>query len=428
MFFLRVFLSVVLLLAFAGFRAQEALTKTLLKADKHYIRKEYAFAVLDYVKYLQEFPKDYYASRQAARCYDRLNDPYSAIDHWPAVAENSEVTETDYLDYAKCLLANNRVPEAKKIFLYLSKSRNSTVAAWGKTYLQPAFAVSDTTSLKVFELVNVNTTLSEACPVLFRDKLFFVHNAKPGRLNYTAQDKQAIESIKVYVPKDSLNFLPSLLFEKLQQLDIRGQVSFSKDGNQMYFSKVLSNKEMGIKSKTPFFKHQIFVLKLSTLNTPFPEVVEFEHNLPEYNSMHPSISEDGKRLYFSSDRKGSAGGMDLFVCTRNNTSWSLPVNLGPNVNTNGNEVFPFIFADTVLYFSSDQRPGFGGLDIFTAACSGDGSATFEPSKNCGDPFNSRFDDFGVFVFDGGLKGYLSSKRKNNTDEDLYYFNLTQTIR
>lgn len=425
MFLPRSFLTGVLLFAFAGVWAQEVLNKTLLKADKHYIRKEYAFAVLDYVKYLQEFPKDYYASRQAARCYDKLNDPYNAIDHWPVVAENAEVTEADYLDYAKCLLANNRVPEAKKIFLYLSKSRNASVAAWGKTYLQPAFAMSDTASVKVLELINVNTTMSEACPVFFRDKLFFVLSTRTGRLDYKAQDKQATESIKVFIPKDSLNFLPSLLFEKMQQLEVRGQVSFSKDGKWMYFSKALSNRDMGIKSKTPFYKHQIFVLNLSTLNTPFPEIVEFEHNLPEYNSMHPSLSEDGKRLYFSSDRKGSAGGMDLFVCTRKNSAWAAPVNLGPNINTNGNEVFPFIFADTVLYFSSDQRPGFGGLDVFTADYSSASETFLEPAKNCGDPFNSRFDDFGVFVLKEGNKGYLSSKRKNNTDEDLYYFILNQ---
>lgn len=407
--------------AFAGLWAQEVLNKTLLKADKHYIRKEYAFAVLDYVKYLQEFPKDYYASRQAARCYDKLNDPYNAIDYWPVVAECSDVTETDYLDYAKCLLANNRVPEAKKIFHYLSKSRNSSVAAWGKTYLQPSFTLSDTASVKVMELVNVNSGFSESCPFIFRDKLFFLVNTKPGKLNFKADDQKANESIKVYIPKDSLSFLPSLLFEKLQHLNIRGQLSFSKDGKWMYFSKALSNKEMGIKSKTPFFKHQIFALNLASLNSPFPEIIEFEHNLPEYNSMHPSLSDDGKRLYFSSDRKGSAGGMDLFVSVRNNSTWTAPVNLGPNINTNGNEVFPFVFADTVLYFSSDQRPGYGGLDVFTVEYERSSDVFSKPAKNCGDPINSRYDDFGVFILKDGKKGYLSSKRKNNTDEDLYYF-------
>lgn len=421
MYLIRFFFTCVLLVFTGASMAQEVLNKTLLKADKHYIRKEYATAVLDYVKYLAEFPKDYYASRQAARCYDKLNDPYNAIDYWPVVAENAEVTESDYLDYAKCLLANNRVPEAKKLFLYLSKSRNPTVAAWGKTYLQPQFTTADTASLKVIELTNVNSALSEACPVLFREKLFFVQTTTPGRLQYQAQDNLMKETIKVYIPKDSLNFLPSLLFEKLQQLSVRGQVSFSKDGKWMYFSKALSNKDMGLKSKTLYYKHQIFALNLLTLNTPFPEIVEFEHNLSDYNSMHPSISEDGQRLYFSSDRKGSAGGMDIFVCTRLNSAWSQPVNLGPNINTNGNEVYPSVFADTVLYFSSDQRPGFGGLDVFTAVYSGSGGAFLEPAKNCGDPFNSRFDDFGVFVLKGGKKGYLSSKRKNNTDEDLYFF-------
>jgi hypothetical protein len=127
----RSFLCSVLVFAFTGFSAQEVLNKTLLRADKHYIRKEYPLAVLDYVKYLQTFPRDFYASRQAARCYDKLNDPYNAIDYWPLVVESSEATEEDYLDFAKCLLANNRGPEAKRIFSFLSKSKNPTVSAWG---------------------------------------------------------------------------------------------------------------------------------------------------------------------------------------------------------------------------------------------------------------------------------------------------------
>jgi peptidoglycan-associated lipoprotein len=417
----RSFLCSVLVFAFTGFSAQEVLNKTLLRADKHYIRKEYPLAVLDYVKYLQTFPRDFYASRQAARCYDKLNDPYNAIDYWPLVVESSEATEEDYLDFAKCLLANNRGPEAKRIFSFLSKSKNPTVSAWGKTYIQPSFAAQDTSLVKLHELVNVNTSQSENCPVFFRDKLFFVLNSLPGAMDYKAEDAIASQSLKVYIPKDSLEFMASLLFDKLQALNLRGQVSFSKDGKSMFFTRVLNNKEMGIKSKPPFFKHQLFVVNLTTLNTPFPEISEFEHNVHEYNTMHPGISEDGKRLYFSSDRKGSVGGMDIFVCTKTGLGWSLPVNLGLHVNTNGNEVFPHVGGDTLLYFSSDQRPGLGGLDVFVAGLSGDEKSVDVPAKNCGAPFNSRFDDFGVFVLKGGKKGYLSSKRKNNTDEDLYYF-------
>lgn len=415
-------LLVIILLFFArNLSSQEVLNKTLLKADKHYIRKEYKLAVIDYVKYLQEFPRDYYASRQTARCYDKLNDPYNAIDYWPIVVENSEVSDWDYLDYAKCLLVNDRIPEAKKIFSLLSKSRNPAVSAWGRAYLQPTFSLRDTASVKVYELMGVNTALSEYCPLLYKEKLFFVQNKFPGALEYKAQNDLAQESLKVYIPKDSLQFISSLLFDKLQQLNIRGQVSISKDGKHLYFSKALSNKEMGIKSKLLFYRHQIFVLNLATLNTPFPEIFEFQHNLSNYNSMHPSISSDGQRLYFSSDRKGSIGGMDVFVCKKIPSGWSLPVNLGLNANTLGNEVFPFAGMDSVLYFSSDQRPGLGGLDIFTARLSGNENLVVEPAKNCGDPINSRYDDFGVFILEGGRKGYFSSKRKNNTDEDLYYF-------
>ncbi|HQQ94953.1 MAG TPA: hypothetical protein PLQ93_10390 [Bacteroidia bacterium] len=411
--------------AFTSLRAQEQITRTLLKADKLYIRRHYQKAVEYYVLYLQKYPKDYYACRQAALCYDKLNDPYNAIDYWPLVVESSEAGDADYLAYAKSLLANDREPEAKKIFVFLSKSRNPAAAAWGKAYLNPVFALADTSTSRAIEISDINTAASEACPLIFNEKLFYVLNQNSGAKHYKAMDGESVQNIRIAVPKDSLHFIPSLLYEKLQLLNIHEQFSFSPGGEWLYFSRAVSNKEMKISSRVDFFRYQIFRLRMSTLKDPIPDIQPFEHNLPAFNNLHPCISPDGNWFVFSSDRKGSAGAMDIYLCVRNGESWSEPLNAGTEVNSTGNEVYPFISYDNVLYFSSDQRPGMGGLDVFYSEFSDQPETLFKPALNCRVPVNSRFDDFGIYVLKGGKKGYLSSKRKNNKDEDLYFFSLSQ---
>ena len=148
------------------------LDATLLRADKLFIKKDYLTAVDVYLKYLEKYPRDYYAERQTAICYDHLNSPDNAIDHWPIVVESSEATEKDYLAYGRSLLANNRGPEAKKIFLVLSRSTDKSMAAWGKLYSNPAELFKDSATIFVQEVKGINTDLPEYSPVLFKDKLF----------------------------------------------------------------------------------------------------------------------------------------------------------------------------------------------------------------------------------------------------------------
>ncbi|MEI8137416.1 MAG: flagellar motor protein MotB, partial [Bacteroidota bacterium] len=145
------------------------------------------------------------------------------------------------------------------------------------------------------------------------------------------------------------------------------------------------------------------------------------YNSAEYDCMHPSISKDGLKLYFASDMKGTFGGKDIFVCEFINGAWSKPKNLGGLINTPGDEVFPTITEEGILYFASDAKPGLGGFDIFYAEPNKD-AGTFFSAKNAGAPINTQFNDYGVYILKGGKAGYFSSNRKNNLqDDDIYYF-------
>lgn len=401
--------------------SQEVLNATLLRADKYYIRKDYEMAVVFYLKYLEKYPRDYYAERQTALCFNKLNKPDDAIDHWPIVVESSEATEKDYWEYGKSLLMNNRGPEAKKIFNVLSRSTNKSLASWAKVYTNPTILYIDSSSTRIMEVKGVNTDLPESSPFIFREKLFYVTDLARSNRIFNAQTDEETQRISGALKKDSLWFFPSVIYDRLHEMGIHGQYCFSPDGYTLYFSKAVSNKDLRVKSDEVFFKFQLFCLTMSTINNIQPEIKKFKYNVPTADFLHPWISNDGKRLYFASDMKGGMGGKDIFMCEIAKSEWSAPINLGSNVNSSGNEVFPFESADSTLYFASDMRPGLGGLDIFSSTRSLEKGIFFNEAENLGATINSRFDDFGICILKGGMRGYFSSNRKNNTDDDIYYF-------
>ena len=137
---------------------------------------------------------------------------------------------------------------------------------------------------------------------------------------------------------------------------------------------------------------------------------------------HPALSPDGLTLYFVSDIEGGFGKKDIWKSTRakEGDTWSKPVNLGPDINTPGDELFPYCREDGTLYFSSDGQIGMGGLDIFSAQPQPDGSWVI---RNLKPPINSFADDFGITFENQEERGIFSSTRKGKGDDDLYSFEL-----
>lgn len=135
---------------------------------------------------------------------------------------------------------------------------------------------------------------------------------------------------------------------------------------------------------------------------------------------HPAVSADGLTMYFVSDISGGYGGKDIWVTNRSGagSDWSTPTNVGPDINTGGNELFPFLRNDGTLYFSSDGLIGMGGLDIFKAVPQPDGSWIVENMKA---PVNSSADDFGIAFENENELGIFSSTRKGRGNDDLYSF-------
>ena len=157
------------------------------------------------------------------------------------------------------------------------------------------------------------------------------------------------------------------------------------------------------KSKDYQMKLKLYTaLRDDTLTTDWTEVRSFPHNSDEYSSGHPTVSADGSRLYYVSDRRGGQGGTDIYVCKWQRNTWGRPINLGERVNTPGNEMFPFIHPSGVLYFASDGHGGLGGLDIYRV----DLNENNAPTHNMGYPINSSRDDFGLIAGKDEADGFF----------------------
>jgi len=191
-----------------------------------------------------------------------------------------------------------------------------------------------------------------------------------------------------------------------------GTPSVSSDFSTLYYTRCKKGKNQQLGC-------QILSASVSGGDWSEPKV-ELEELSDSVTSAHPAISPDGLTLYFVSDMPGGLGENDLWKVTRESESgsWSKPVNLGEEINTPGNELYPFMHSDGSLYFSTDSRVGLGGLDIYKAVIDETGSWRLENMKP---PINSPEDDFGI-VFEAEVeRGFFSSSRKGRGNDDIFSF-------
>jgi hypothetical protein len=205
----------------------------------------------------------------------------------------------------------------------------------------------------------------------------------------------------------------------LNSVQNEGAQSLSSDGSYMYFT--ACDRSGGLGSCDIFFSASDNGKWSLPVNLGSPV------NTSSWESQ-PSINADGKMLFFSSNRPGGIGGKDLWYSVyKTNKKWSVPKNLGSTINTAGDEMSPFIHFDgKTLYFSSDGRPGMGGLDIYISRMQEDSS--WSKPINLGYPINTFNDEMGLTIESSGQKAYFSSKRDDLGGKNIYSFNLYELIR
>ena len=256
----------------------------------------------------------------------------------------------------------------------------------------------------------------EFAPVYYKNGIVFCTNHNSGLVhNYNDSDNKGLFKIYFVETANNQGKSKAILFSKNLTTKLNdGPVSFNRNGDTIFYSR---NIYENLKEKAlsgPRNKLGIFSAQLS--GNDWIRIREFRLNNEWFNITTPCLSPDGSRLYFASDKPGGYGGSDLYYCQLEKGYWNDPVNLGKEINTPGNESYPYINLSGELFFSSDGHPGFGGKDIFFSRF--DEKEWISP-VHLSAPVNSTYDDFGLISDPLMEHGYFSSNRGNSID--IFYF-------
>lgn len=288
------------------------------------------------------------------------------------------------------------------------------------------------TDVKI-ELMPFNSTYSDFSPAFTRNGLLFTSNRPAeGMITYVNEaDQQPLMDVYMVTRRDSADrkwTAPRAVKGDINTVVNDGPVTVSADGRLMFFTRnyKYEHKLGNIKSKDNY----LALFSAIWSDDKWTNVQPFVHNSPEYASAHPSLSTDGQWLYFASNMPGGYGGTDIYACRRKEGGgWEKPVNLGPRINSESNEMYPFIHPNGTLFFASDGLNSMGGLDIFKAHHNG---KDWEYPVNMGEPINSEFNDYGLIIDGAFRNGFFTSNRMGATnglpsDDNIYAFTLTSPV-
>jgi outer membrane protein OmpA-like peptidoglycan-associated protein/tetratricopeptide (TPR) repeat protein len=385
--------------------AVTAQTKETKKADKLYAKLDYIDAAKEYQK-LEATP---YVNKQIAESYYNIFNSKEAVQ-WYAKAVTTEQDAEVYYHYAQMLKAEGKYEEAnaqmKKFATMAPQDQRAIVFNQDPNYLPKLKSQPKLYDDKVLD-INDDKYGSFGGVLADDNNFYFSSTRNTARKKYGTNEEPYLD---LYTSTYNANgtFSEPTPLSDLNTKWHDGPAAVSADGKTMYFnSESFNEKKQFERDKAMNLKiGQIFLYKSVKEGDKWGEPKLLPFNSKEWSTQNPSISKDGKTLYFSSNRTGTMGGQDIWkVEVKGGDSYGEPVNLGSKVNTGGEESYPFITDDNRLFFSSDRPNGFGALDVFVIDLNKGTDA-----KNVGAPVNTAKDDF-AFSFNATKNvGFFSSNR------------------
>nr|WP_293300358.1 OmpA family protein [Allomuricauda sp.] len=372
-----------------GYESPQVLKKL---GDTYYFNSEYAEAAEWYKKLMEKFPNDvdpiYYC--RAAQSFKSIGDYQTSkkmMGKYSSLSSNTEIAKNFMEGYAKL---------------------DSLVGFKSSTY-----EVANITGL---------LTSSDFSPAFYGDKVVFASSSAKteGDKIHNWTGLPYLDLFEAEVDEDWRLSHPKPLEGDINTPYHESNAVFTNDGKTVYFTR--NNYFKGRKRKN---RQKLVSLKIYQATKmddgSWKNITELPFNSDSHSVAHPALSPDEKRLYFSSDMEGTHGESDIwYVDIVGDGSFGTPVNLGPKINTETREGFPFIGKNNNLYFSSDGHLGLGGLDIFVVSLEPDGE--FEEVTNLKQPINSNKDDFGFILNEEKKIGYLASNRDGDagsSSDDIY---------
>lgn len=390
--------------------------------NQKFEQRAWTEAIAYFERALKQQPADASLYLKLARCYDELNRYPEAVQSYGKAFAIETITDADALfRYAEALLTLERYDRALEAYQQLlahGKSEWIEKKIWRIHNRQYLWEDSAHVALRRLPF---NSPYSEFGPQLVGDKLIFTSNKKLytpiERLHNQADFYRMYQAKITYDPNEDViqTARPEIFAREVQSTWNAGPCVLYARGTHLAF--LANANEADVDKAHPL--HLFFASKTKdhwNVNETYP-------HFREYSINSFTLNEAGDVLIFSADTPGGLGGKDLFLSEKKRGSWSVPVNLGPSINTPRDEVFPFLHSNKTLYFSSDGHPGLGQLDLYKISFLQDSWSEQEP-ENLGYPINSVYDDFSIVVDSLGMHGFLASNRKaGGMDDDLYEFDI-----
>lgn len=398
----------------------------LKKADELFRTFAYVDAAKMYEDYLQKVDKPGTQTvRNVADSYYYIGDSRNALNWYQKLYEIQGQNMTDLyflryiqsmkgvMDYDKADALTkeylNKKGDQKQIDHYISQKKHMDSLAKTK----PLYEVKN---------LDINSTKSDFGATFYGEKVVYASAKDTTNFQDKLYSWNKQPFLNLYLAErnavDGSLFNDAMFLSNLMTRYHEATITFTPDLKTAYYTTniVSKNKPVLDKGRT----NNLQIIKGSIEEGKLVKSDKVFFSSPKYSVGHPALSEDGKWLFFASDMPGGSGGTDLYVLSiADDGTMGSPQNLGPKVNTIGDEMFPY-FRNGMLYFSSDGHYGWGDLDIYESKFSG--GMNFSEPKNLGAPINSNKDDFAYIIDAKGTYGYFSSNRAGGKgDDDIYYF-------
>jgi outer membrane protein OmpA-like peptidoglycan-associated protein/tetratricopeptide (TPR) repeat protein len=443
--------------------------------DKYFTNMSYMQAIATYEDILKEDSTKTSVLPKLALSYKKISDTYNAERFYEKVVKLDSANAVNIWEYAQLLAINKKYAEASKQYERYARINPADKRGenFWQAYRDESFLVNNESKVSV-TLVNFNSGQSDFSPAFFKRGLVFVSNrsyhtvirrtfewdqtafldlyfvedtamirrvksdtaagkSKRVKLIYNDDDTRATSNDSRtmgyigyrYVDTSAMFATPEIVINhfsnKIKSKYHEGPVTFTADEKTIIFTRNNYYNGRARKSTEGINKLKLFSAHIDDAGI-WSDIKPLNINSNNYSVGHPSLAPGDTILYFASDMPGGFGGSDIYKSYWRNKEWSTPENLGSQINTAGNELFPYIDKEGILYFASNGHPGIGGLDLFKTGL------TNIKVENLGIPINSSFDDFGIVLDATTTQGYLSSNRRRGiNDDDIYKISLKKTI-
>ena len=384
-------------------------------ADGSFEVGEYDVAIVAYESMLKDNPNDPRVNYQIAESFRLSNRIKQSSGFYETAFENGFVGDSARFYYAFSLKAKEDYEGAKETLgALVDNTENVPLANIARKEIENLNEIQEMPSESYYEIATIgpiNTAAAEYSPMVSKGELYFTSNRHDAKIYKTTGTPftdiykakltgDAIDDTSVEILGDLIN-LPGIN---------EGTIAFTRDGNTVVFARGNDGSKKGTKEVN------LYISRYRNGDWTEPELLSL--NDPNSWDSAPAFNRNGRTLYFASNRPGGLGGVDLYAASLDgNGRFSNARNLGSDINTTGNDMFPYVDDDGRLFFASNGHAGYGGLDILVAVRKEGKTAI----SNLGSPINSSEDDFGL-IYSTRTKGYFTSNRDGGQgDDDIYSF-------